>query len=115
MLVRPLGHRSEAFDPRSQLYLQGPGAARLAQDLDVGLRDSVRIKGAVRAVRRIGTPCATHAAVDDEMRDMDAFRPQLARGALRQAAQRKLAHREGSGMWVSLDAGAGTRQQDRAA
>jgi hypothetical protein len=34
------------------------------------------------------------------MGDMDAFRPQFARGALRQAAQREFAHREGGGMRV---------------
>src|SRR5262249_56077425 len=95
--------------------LQGPGAAWLAQDLDIGLGDRVGIERAVRAVRRIGMSRTAHAAVDDEMGDMDTFRSQFARGALRQAAQRELAHRKPAELRMSLDAGTGARQYDRAA
>jgi len=49
------------------------------------------------------------------MGDVYALRSQLARRALRQAAQSKLAHRERRRVRIPLDAGAGAGQQDRAA
>src|SRR5207248_3895571 len=88
---------SECLDPGPQFDLQGPGAARLAQGLEIGLGDPVGIERAVRPVVRIGPPRAAHPAIDDEMGDMDALWPKLPRGALRQTAQRKLAHRKGGG------------------
>jgi hypothetical protein len=62
-LLRPLGHPSEGFDPGPQFDLQGSGAARLAQDLDIGLGDRVGIERAVRAVpgsgrRALRTPAS---------------------------------------------------------
>src|SRR5207302_11099350 len=69
---------------------------------------------AVRPVVRIGPPRAAYPAVDHEMGDMDAFGAELPRGALRQTAQGKLAHREGGGERVALDAGARPGQEDRA-
>src|SRR5215472_6611313 len=67
--LRSLDPGSEGFDPGPQLDLQGPGAARLTQDLDIGLRDRVGIEGAVRALCRIGAPRAAHTAISDEMGD----------------------------------------------
>jgi hypothetical protein len=58
---------------------------------------------------------AAYRAVDDEMRDMDALRPELARGALGEAAQGELAHGEGRRQREALDAGGGAGQQDGAA
>src|SRR5579863_5809064 len=100
---------SERLDPGPHLDLKRPGAARLAQNLDVGLRDVVGIEGAVGPIGRVEPPprLAAHPAVDDEVRDVNAFRPQFARGALRETSQCELAHREGGGERVALDAGAG--------
>ena len=57
-----MGNALEGLDPWPQLDLQGPGAARLAQDLDIGLGDRVGIERAVRAVQRIGMSRTAHAA-----------------------------------------------------
>ena len=54
------------------------------------------------------------AAVDDDMRHVDALRLQLARHALREPAQRELAHRERRRLRIALDAGGGAGEQDRA-
>jgi hypothetical protein len=59
----------------------------LAQHVDIGLGDCVRIEGAVRLVGRIGVSRAAHAAINNEMGDVNALGPQLARRALRQSAQ----------------------------
>src|SRR5712692_5475012 len=84
---------SEILDPGPQLDLKRPGAARLAQGFEIGLGDPVGIERAVRPLVRVRPARAAHPAVDDEMGDMDAFRPELARGALRQTAQGEFAHR----------------------
>src|SRR5438270_12661122 len=54
---------SEALDPGPHLDLERPGAPRLAQHFEIGLGDRIRIKRAVRAVRRSGAPRAAHAAI----------------------------------------------------
>src|SRR2546425_6797214 len=59
--------------------------------------------------RRLADP-----AVDDEMRDVDTFRRQLARHALREAAQREFAHREGRRVRVALHARRGAGEENRA-
>src|SRR5580704_3830021 len=50
---------------------QGPGAPRLAQHVDVGLGNCVRIERAIWAVGRVETVSRVHRAVDDKMGDMD--------------------------------------------
>ena len=103
------------FDPWPEFNLQGPSAARLAQDIEIGLSNPVRIERAVRPVGRIRPPRAAYPAVDHEVGDMYALRPEFARGALRQSTQGKLAHGKGGGQRVPLHTGAGADQQDRAA
>src|SRR5256885_12814350 len=87
---------SELLDPGPQLDLPSPGAAVLAVQVQVVLRDLVGVEHPVRAAfarsriaRAPGDP-----AVDDEVRDVDTLRRELARHALREAAQRELPHRE---------------------
>src|SRR5436190_2038702 len=82
------------------------GTMVLAVDIQVRLRDRVRIEHAVRAPAR-GARIAgfADAAIDDEVRDVDVLRPELAREALRQAAQGELRHGEGRRLGVALDAG----------
>src|ERR1700733_9142795 len=106
---RPAGRPVlESLDPRSELDLPGPGAARLAVELEIGLGDRVGGEQPVRPAlvgARIGI--LGDAAVDHNVADMDVFRLQLAGEALRQAAQRKLAHRERRRARVALYRGAG--------
>jgi len=52
------------------------------------------------ATRRADLP---DSAVDDDMSDVDALRRQLPRHALREATQRKLAHRERGRLREPLD------------
>src|SRR6185295_9475964 len=84
---------SEFLEPGPELELPGPGAAMLPVDIQVALRDLVgqqhAVIAAIRGPRVLSRP---DAAVDHEMRDVDVLRRQLARHALRQAAQRELAH-----------------------
>src|SRR5438067_2437426 len=93
-LIGFYGDSMQFLDPGAQLDFPRPGAARLAVELEIALRDRIGIEQAVGAalvgarVARLGD-----AAVDDDVADMDVVRLQLAREALRQAAQRKLAHR----------------------
>src|SRR5215831_14260322 len=83
-VIAILGRRpSEGLDPGPQFDFERPGAAWLAQDLDIGLGDRGGVERRVGPVRRVGPAGAAHAAVDDEVRDMDALRPQFSRRALR--------------------------------
>jgi len=63
---------SKLLHPGSQLQLPAPGAARLLQHIPVALRDRVGSKHRIRLVRRFASRGTPDAAVDDEMRDMDA-------------------------------------------
>src|SRR5215217_5811401 len=91
-----------------------PSAAWLPQDLEICLGDRVWVERAVRTIRRIEAPRAAYPTVDDKMRDVNALRAEFAGRALGEAAQRELAHRKCRRVAVTLDAGAGAGQQDRA-
>src|SRR5258708_8693935 len=103
----------EILNPRAQLDLPGPGAAMLAVDVEIGLRNRRRLEHPVGTARIAAQPL--DAAVDDEMGDMDVLRCKLARHALRQAAQPELAHREGGGIDIALDPRPGAGGEERAA
>src|SRR4051812_28761041 len=105
---------SEILHPRPQLHLPAPGAARLLQHAPIAGGDGVGVEHRIRSVRRVLTGGAPDATIDHEMRDVNALRRQLARHALRKAAQRELAHRERRRLRVALDAGRGAGEQDRA-
>src|SRR4029077_7239855 len=85
----------------------------LAQHVNIGLGDGVRIESAVRLVCRVGTSRAAYTAINNEMRDVNALGPQLARRALRQSAERELSHGEGGGDRDSFDARGRSGEQDR--
>src|SRR5258708_3681797 len=70
--VRP-SRGSELLDPGPELDLRGPGAARLAQHMKIGLGDGVGVEHRVGLVGGLGAPRAADAAVDDEMRDVNAL------------------------------------------
>src|SRR5262244_2136708 len=101
---------SELLHPGAELDLPGPGAARLAVNMEVGFGDGVGIEVVVGAAAG-----RADGAIDDEMRDVDVLGRELARHALGQPAKRKLAHREGRRIGVALDAGRGAGEEDAAA
>src|SRR4051812_45846596 len=68
---------SEILHPRPQLHLPAPGAARLLQHAPIARGDGVGVEHRIRFVRRVLTRGAPDAAIDHEMRDMDALRRQL--------------------------------------
>src|SRR3954463_1029155 len=76
--------------PRPQFQFPGPGAARLLQHVPVAQRNGVGIEHRVGPVGGFRPRSAADTAVDDEVRDVDALRRQLARHALGEAAQREL-------------------------
>src|SRR4029079_425092 len=94
----------ERFDPGPHLHFPRPGAAWLAQHVPVIGGDRIRVEHGVRFVFWLGPRCAANAAVDHEMRDVDAVRRQFAGHALRKAAQCELAHRKGGRVRIALHA-----------
>src|SRR3954453_20995742 len=91
----------ELLDPRPQLHFPGPGAARLLQHIPVTQGNGIGIEHRIRPVGRLATRCAANAAIDNEMRDVDALRSQFACHALRKPAQRELAHRKRRGLRIA--------------
>src|SRR5262245_42654707 len=88
----------------ADFQLKRPGALRLLVELPIGLCHGGRWHQEVGIVERIGTECldaalphpfGIDAGVDDEMRDVDVLRPQLARHRLRYCAEAKLGAGEG--------------------
>src|ERR1700745_2280055 len=78
------------------LELKGPGAARLLVQLPVGGGDGSRRHQQIRIVERflapelfaaLAHPGGVDAGIDDQMRDMDVLRPELARHRLRHGAK----------------------------
>ena len=109
------------FGPPKKLSTQGRSSSSQVQALrgwpqtcQIGRGDRIGIERAIGLVRRLGPRRTADPAVDDEMRHVDALRRQFARQALRQAAQRELAHREGRRVRIALHAGGRAGQQDRA-
>src|SRR4029077_14357693 len=85
----PRAKSSELFDPGPQLELPRQGAAVLPVDVQVTLRDLVgQQHGVLAPLGGARVASRLDAAVDDEMRDVDVLRRELARQALREAAQR---------------------------
>src|SRR5438128_1161620 len=77
---------SEFLHPGPQLDLPRPGAAGLMDEMHVAAGDRVGIERAVRTVARVRPVRAPDAAVDHDMRHMNALRRKLARHALRPPA-----------------------------
>src|SRR5580693_5296343 len=112
-LCPPYGLVSKLLHPWPQFHLPGPGAARLLQDAPIAFRDRVGIEHGVRAIGWVDAGRAADAAINDEMRDVNALRRQFARHALRQSAQRELAHRERRRLRIALHARGRAGEQDR--
>src|ERR1700722_1807752 len=85
----------------------------LAQYVDIGPSNRIRIERAVGLVCRVRPSGSTHASIDDEVDDVNTLRPQLPGCALGEPAQRKLSHGEGRGEWEAFDARARPGEEDR--
>ena len=86
----------------------------LPQQIEIALRNGVRIEHAVGLIGRIGPTVAADAAIDDDVSDVNALRRKLARHALRQSAQRELAHGERRRLGITLHARRRAGQKDGA-
>src|ERR1700722_19906239 len=84
------------FPERADFKLERPGAARLLVKLPVGGRDRRRRHQQIRIIERLLAPellaalpypCGVDAGIDNQMRDVDVLRPELARHRLRHRAQ----------------------------
>jgi len=87
----------------------------LPQDIDVGLRDGVRIKHAVGLVAVLRALCRSYTAVDDEMGNVNALGSQFPRSALCESAEGEFTHRKRRRICEPFDACRRTGQQDGAA
>ena len=105
-------NRLKALDPGTHLDLPGPDAARLRKQVHIGGRNCVGVE--VRVLIVVRRASRTDSAVDDDMRDVDALGRELARHALRESAQRELAHRERRRLREPLDAGRSAGEEHRA-
>src|SRR5271169_477298 len=98
---------SPFFRKGSDLALERPGVARLLINLPIGFGDRGRPHQPARSKtgqRRLAFslldplahPLGIDAGVDDEVGDVDALWPELARGALRHRTQAELSAGKGS-------------------
>ena len=93
----------------------------LLMQLPVGLGDGLGAQDAVAVLERVALgkvaadELGVDRAVDHHVRDVDALRPELARHALRQRAQRVLGAGEGGEAGAAAHAGGGAGEQDGAA
>src|SRR5262245_26942363 len=112
---------SPLFAERADFELERPGAARLLVELPVGLGYRLRRHQQVGVVERVGAerldaalpdPFGIDAGIDDQMRDVDVLRPELARGCLRHSAQAELGAGEGRITRATAQARGGTSEED---
>src|SRR5262245_16273450 len=88
---------SPCLEPWAQVHFVRPGAALLQVELPVdfryrvGVQDAVLIPQLVSLGEHLADELGVDGAVDDDVRDVDALGPELARHTLRQGAQRMLA------------------------
>src|SRR5581483_4975522 len=77
----------EAFCPRTKIDFVRPGVSRLREHVDIGLGDGVGIERAVWLIDRLRPSRGADAAVDVEVRDVNALRAELSCGALGESTQ----------------------------
>src|SRR3954464_7184638 len=105
---------SKLLHPGPKFYFGGPGATRLMDDVQIAGGDGIGVEQARGLVAGFRSARPFDAAVDHHVRDVNALRRQFARHALREAAQRELAHREGRRLSKSLHTGGRAGEQDGA-
>src|SRR6185369_13405973 len=112
---------SPALDPRSQVELEGPGVAWLLVEIPVVLGDVIRIEDPVLVLLRVpgrevvADERGVDRSVDDDVRDMDVLRAELARHALGERAKRMLGARERAEPCRAAQRRRGAGKQDRPA
>src|SRR5258706_10362437 len=111
----PFLSRSKPLYPGPHFNLERPRAAVLPQDIDVGLRDGIRVQHAVGLIAVLRALRRSYAAVDDEMRDVNALGSQFPRRALRKTTESEFTHRKRRRIREPLDACRRAGQQDGAA
>src|SRR5581483_166427 len=109
---------------RTNLHLEGPGALRLLVELPIGVRDRGRWHQEIGIVERflapdlrtaLAHPGGVDAGIDDEMRDMDVLRPELARHRLRHRTQAELGAGESGKAAAAAHRGGRAGEEDVAA
>src|ERR1700730_2694911 len=109
------------FPERADFKLERPGAARLLVELPVGRRDRGRRHQQVRIIERflapelfaaLAHPGGVDAGIDDQMRDVDVFRPELARHRLCDGAKPKLGAGKGGKAAAAAQGRGGTGEED---
>src|SRR4051812_20970210 len=65
---------SKSLHPRPQFDLPAPRATRLLQQVQIGLRDRIRIELRIGLCRILRPPRTADAAVYHDMRNVDALR-----------------------------------------
>src|SRR5260370_28001248 len=92
------------FPERTDFKLERPGAARLLIQLPVGGRNRRRRHQQVRVIERflapelfpaLAHPRGVDAGIDDQMRDVNVLRSEVARHRLRHRTQSEFRAREG--------------------
>src|SRR5690348_7100242 len=113
--------RSPLLAEGANFELEGPGALRLLVELPVGFRDGSGRHQQVGVIEGIGPerlqPPPTHpfgvdAGIDDEVRDMDVLRPELARRRLRYGTQAEFRAGEGRIADAAAKRRCRTREED---
>src|SRR5258708_16335646 len=92
------------FSERADFKLERPGAARLLVKLPVGRGNRGRRHQQIGIIKRfpaphllaaLAHPCGVDAGIDDQVRDVDVLRSELARHRLRHRAQSEFRAGEG--------------------
>src|SRR5262245_38085828 len=113
--------RSPGFQPRAQVHFVRPGGTGLPMQLQVDVGNRLRIEDAIARLQggTLGKIAADEfgvdGAIDDDVGDMQARRPELARQAWRQRPQAMLGAGEGGIAATSPQAGGGAGEPDGAA
>src|SRR5690242_16972123 len=100
---------SEFFTGWPQVELLGPGRAMLEMELVVGFRDCDGLE------QSLGRIALGDHAIEDDMGNVNAFRPELTRHGLREGAQRKFRRGEGGKSRAAPDRSGRTGEDDRPA
>src|SRR3990167_1490033 len=112
---------SPGFHVGAQVHLERPRVPRLGMQVPVVLGDVLWVQNSVLLLERVAfrevgaDELRIDGAVDNDMGDVDAPRPQFARHALGQCAQGMFGAREGCEVCRAADACRRAGEEDRAA
>src|ERR1700737_5095648 len=109
------------FPERTDFKLKGPGAARLLVKLPVRRRNRRRRHQQVRVIKRflapelfaaLAHPRGVDAGIDDQMRDVNVLRAELARHRLRHRAKSEFRAGEGRITAAAAQGGGGAGEKE---